>query len=67
MNWASIAGALPSAGTAQAGVPVETVIVPRAYHGFDGFAPLAAASRQFSEHWVGMLRSALGADLGKAR
>jgi acetyl esterase/lipase len=51
----------------QAGVPVETVVVPRAYHGFDGFAPLAAASRQFSEHWVSTLKSALGADQGKAR
>jgi len=42
-----------------AGVPVETEVVPGAFHGFDQVLPTADVSRRFFETQVAALRSAL--------
>jgi len=44
---------------AAAGVKVDLAVVPAAYHAFDGVAPLARVSREFTARWIGDLRAAL--------
>ena len=44
-----------------AGVPVELLVVPGAYHGFDGIAPDATLTRQFRAAQLGSLRRAFAA------
>jgi len=41
-----------------AGVPVELLVVPGGYHGFDGIAPDATLSRRFRAAQLGALRRA---------
>jgi acetyl esterase/lipase len=44
---------------AQAGVPVEFHLYPGCFHGFDGFADMAAVSRQARNEYVNALKRAL--------
>lgn len=44
-----------------AGVPVEALLVPGAFHGFDSFAPDAPLSKRFTEAKLDALRRALNA------
>ncbi|MCU6453713.1 alpha/beta hydrolase [Sphingomonas sp. A2-49] len=44
---------------AAAGVPVDLAVVPAAFHAFDGVAPTARASRDFTARWVAGLVAAL--------
>lgn len=44
---------------AAAGVPVDLAVVPAAFHAFDGIAPTARASRDFTARWVAGLAAAL--------
>lgn len=44
----------------ETGVPTELMIVPGAYHGFNGFAPEATVSRNFNTTSLGVLRRAIG-------
>lgn len=43
-----------------AGVPTELVVVPGAYHGFEGIAPEARVSQQFVLSYYNALASAFG-------
>jgi acetyl esterase/lipase len=43
----------------QAGVPTTLLVVPGAYHGFDGMAPEAAVSQAFTASWRSALIAAL--------
>ena len=43
-----------------AGVPVELLVVPGGFHGFDSFVPDAAISRRFTAAKLGALRRFLG-------
>lgn len=43
-----------------AGVPTELIVVPGAYHGFNGFAPAATVSRRFNASALESLRRAIG-------
>jgi acetyl esterase/lipase len=49
----AFAGALRAAG-----VPVDLVTVPAAFHAFDGIAPMARASRDFTARWIAGLATA---------
>lgn len=42
-----------------AGVPVELLVVPGAFHGFDVLAPDTKVAQQFSQHRIDVLRRAL--------
>jgi acetyl esterase/lipase len=44
----------------RAGVPVELLVVPGAFHGFDAFAPDAPVSRRFTAAKLDALRRGLG-------
>jgi acetyl esterase/lipase len=46
----------------RAAVPVELLVVPGAFHGFDMFMPDAAISRRFAAAKVSALRRGLGID-----
>ncbi len=48
------AGALRAAG-----VPVDLAVVPAAFHAFDGVAPMARASQDFTRRWIGDFETAL--------
>lgn len=48
------AGALRAAG-----VPVDLSVVPAAFHAFDGVAPIARASQDFTARWITGLTTAL--------
>jgi acetyl esterase/lipase len=50
-----------------AGVPVELLVVPGAYHGFDGIAPNAMLTRQFRAAQLGALRRAFSERKGAAQ
>lgn len=43
----------------EAGVPVEVLVVPGAYHAFDSIAATAAPARQFTASWRRALKEAL--------
>jgi acetyl esterase/lipase len=44
-----------------AGVPVDLVVVPAAFHAFDGVAPLSRASKAFTARWLRDLSAAIAA------
>jgi acetyl esterase/lipase len=43
----------------QAGVQTELLVIPGAYHGFDGIAPTSNAAQQFRLGWNSVLKKAL--------
>lgn len=46
-------------GLRAAGVPVDLIVVPAAFHAFDGAAPTARASLDFTRRWIACLEKAL--------
>jgi acetyl esterase/lipase len=45
----------------EAGVPTQLLVIPGAFHGFDGIAPESTAASQFRLGWNTVLRKALAA------
>jgi acetyl esterase/lipase len=48
-----------ASGLRAAGVPVDLIVVPAAFHAFDGAAPMARASQAFTKRWIADLEQAL--------